>query len=117
MAKLISPLEILKLLEKSNCRECGQATCLAFAAAVFKGQILAAVSAAGQATGRRIFAVGPAATVRVVPPPEPSAWVRLPIASEAVSSLVIVQVAVSTTSTVIAPSSCLSPTHTQSLAA
>ncbi|MCP4669193.1 MAG: DUF3786 domain-containing protein [Deltaproteobacteria bacterium] len=32
-----SPVEILKLLNKSNCRECNEATCLAFAAAVFKG--------------------------------------------------------------------------------
>jgi hypothetical protein len=31
-------MEILKLLNKSNCRECNEATCLAFAAAVFKGQ-------------------------------------------------------------------------------
>lgn len=38
MATLNTPLEILKLLEKSNCRECNEATCLAFAAAVFKGQ-------------------------------------------------------------------------------
>ena len=31
-------MEIFKLLDKSNCRECGQKTCLAFAAAVFMGQ-------------------------------------------------------------------------------
>jgi hypothetical protein len=31
-------MEIFKLLDKSNCRECDEATCLAFAAAVFKGQ-------------------------------------------------------------------------------
>lgn len=31
-------MEIFKLLEKSNCRECNEPTCLAFAAAVFKGQ-------------------------------------------------------------------------------
>lgn len=37
MSKYNSHLEILKFLEKSNCRECGEATCLAFAAAVFKG--------------------------------------------------------------------------------
>lgn len=37
MAKLNNPMEILKLLDKSNCRECNEATCLAFAAAVFKG--------------------------------------------------------------------------------
>jgi hypothetical protein len=38
MTELKSPVDILKLLNKSNCRECGLATCLAFAAAVFKGQ-------------------------------------------------------------------------------
>ena len=31
-------MEILKLLEKSNCGECGQGTCLAFAVAVSRGQ-------------------------------------------------------------------------------
>ncbi len=31
-------MEIFKLLDKSNCRECGQKTCLAFAGAVFMGQ-------------------------------------------------------------------------------
>ncbi|MFH2047196.1 MAG: DUF3786 domain-containing protein [Pseudomonadota bacterium] len=36
MANLNNPIEILKLLEKSNCRECGKPTCLAFAGAVFK---------------------------------------------------------------------------------
>ena len=38
MTKLTNPLEILKLLDKSNCRKCGMPTCLAFSAAVFKGQ-------------------------------------------------------------------------------
>jgi hypothetical protein len=38
MAPLKTPMEILRLLEKSNCRQCGELTCLAFAAAVFKGQ-------------------------------------------------------------------------------
>ncbi|MBI4765124.1 MAG: DUF3786 domain-containing protein [Deltaproteobacteria bacterium] len=38
MVQLNTPMEILKLLEKSNCRQCGELTCLAFAAAVFKGQ-------------------------------------------------------------------------------
>lgn len=38
MTPLNSPIEILKRLDKSNCRECGYATCLAFASAVFKGQ-------------------------------------------------------------------------------
>jgi hypothetical protein len=38
MAQLNSPIEILKLLEKSNCRDCGKPTCLAFASAVFKGE-------------------------------------------------------------------------------
>lgn len=31
-------MEIFKLLDKSNCRECGKPTCLAFAAAVYQGQ-------------------------------------------------------------------------------
>jgi ArsR family metal-binding transcriptional regulator len=30
-------MEILKLLDKSNCRECGEKTCLAFAGAVCRG--------------------------------------------------------------------------------
>jgi hypothetical protein len=30
-------MEIFKLLDKSNCRKCNEATCLAFAAAVFQG--------------------------------------------------------------------------------
>ena len=38
MAELNSIMEIFKLLDKSNCRKCGEATCLAFAAAVFKGE-------------------------------------------------------------------------------
>jgi len=33
-----SPVEILKLLDKSNCGECGEKTCLAFAGAVFRGR-------------------------------------------------------------------------------
>ena len=32
-------MEIFQLLEKSNCRACGYKTCLAFAGAVFRGQI------------------------------------------------------------------------------
>ena len=38
MSRLRNPMEIFKLLDKSNCRECNEATCLAFAAAVFKGE-------------------------------------------------------------------------------
>ncbi len=38
MPQLNNTMEILKLLNKSNCRECGSPTCLAFAAAVFRGQ-------------------------------------------------------------------------------
>lgn len=38
MPKTKSPIEILKLLNKSNCGECNEATCLAFASKVFKGQ-------------------------------------------------------------------------------
>ena len=37
MVQSNSPLEILKLLDGSNCRKCGKATCLAFAAAVANG--------------------------------------------------------------------------------
>jgi len=36
-AVLNNPMEILKLLDKSNCRECGEKTCLAFAGAVCRG--------------------------------------------------------------------------------
>ena len=38
MAQVTNPMEILKLLDNSNCRQCGQPTCMAFAAAVFRGQ-------------------------------------------------------------------------------
>jgi hypothetical protein len=38
MPQLNNTMEIFKLLDKSNCKECNEATCLAFAAAVFKGQ-------------------------------------------------------------------------------
>lgn len=38
MAQPKSAFEIFRLLEKSNCRECGEKTCLAFAGAVFLGQ-------------------------------------------------------------------------------
>ncbi|SHI52411.1 DUF3786 domain-containing protein [Desulfosporosinus lacus] len=37
MSKLDNPLNIYKLLPKSNCKLCGVATCLAFAAAVIRG--------------------------------------------------------------------------------
>ena len=38
MAEFQNAMEIFKLLNKSNCRECNEATCLAFAAAVFQGR-------------------------------------------------------------------------------
>jgi len=38
MPELKNTMEIFKLLDKSNCRECNEKTCLAFAAAVFKGK-------------------------------------------------------------------------------
>jgi hypothetical protein len=38
MDKFKNTIEILQLLDKSNCRECGFATCLVFALAVFKGE-------------------------------------------------------------------------------
>lgn len=37
MAQAKNAMEIFKVLEKSNCRECGEKTCLAFAGAVFCG--------------------------------------------------------------------------------
>ncbi|RPJ82374.1 MAG: Fe-S cluster protein, partial [Deltaproteobacteria bacterium] len=36
MPRINNPMEIFKLLNGSNCRECGEKTCLAFAVAVFK---------------------------------------------------------------------------------
>ncbi len=38
MPQARSPMDILKLFDKSNCRQCNEPTCLAFAAAVFKGR-------------------------------------------------------------------------------
>ncbi len=38
MAELKNTMEIFKLLDQSNCRLCNEKTCLAFAAAVFKGR-------------------------------------------------------------------------------
>ncbi len=38
MPSINSPVDLLKILEKSNCRDCGYKTCLAFAAAVFNNQ-------------------------------------------------------------------------------
>jgi len=38
MAKPKNAMEIFKYLEKSNCRECGEKTCLAFAGAVLQGR-------------------------------------------------------------------------------
>jgi len=38
MIQLTNPMEIFKLLDRSNCRKCHELTCLAFAAAVFTGQ-------------------------------------------------------------------------------
>jgi len=38
MSTFKNPMEIFLLLDKSNCRDCHMPTCLAFAAAVFKGQ-------------------------------------------------------------------------------
>jgi len=39
MDQFKNPMEIFKLLDKSNCRKCNKPTCLAFAAAVFQGQM------------------------------------------------------------------------------
>ena len=38
MAQLNNTMDIIKILDKSNCRECNYAACLAFAAAVARGQ-------------------------------------------------------------------------------
>ncbi|MFW6081815.1 MAG: (Fe-S)-binding protein, partial [Desulfosalsimonas sp.] len=38
MTALKTPMDVLKLLDKSNCRQCNEPTCLAFAAQVFKGK-------------------------------------------------------------------------------
>lgn len=38
MTQFKSTMEILKILEKSNCRECGLPSCLVFSLAVFKGE-------------------------------------------------------------------------------
>jgi len=38
MPQLKTTMDIFKLLDQSNCRDCGEKTCLAFAAAVFKGK-------------------------------------------------------------------------------
>ena len=38
MKPLKNPMELFKLLDKSNCRACNEPTCLAFAAAVFQGR-------------------------------------------------------------------------------
>lgn len=39
MAKFNNAMEVFKLLKKDNCKECGKPTCLAFAGAVFQGQM------------------------------------------------------------------------------
>ena len=39
MDQFKNTMEIFKLLDKSNCRKCNKPTCLAFAAAVFQGQM------------------------------------------------------------------------------
>ena len=38
MSRPKNAMEIFQLLEKSNCRECGEKTCLAFAGAVYQGR-------------------------------------------------------------------------------
>lgn len=39
MTETATPMDIWRLLNGSNCRECGKPTCMAFAAAVFNGQM------------------------------------------------------------------------------
>lgn len=38
MAQFANLMEVLRLLDKSNCRRCGEKTCMAFAAGVFNGK-------------------------------------------------------------------------------
>jgi len=38
MAQLNGPIDVLKLLDSSNCGKCSKRTCLTFAGAVFKGE-------------------------------------------------------------------------------
>jgi len=38
MSQFNNVMEVFKLLDKSNCRRCNEKTCLAFAAAVYKGK-------------------------------------------------------------------------------
>lgn len=38
MTRFSNAMEVFKLLKRNNCRQCDEPTCLAFAAAVFKGQ-------------------------------------------------------------------------------
>ena len=38
MQKQTGPMDLLKILEKSNCGECGEPSCLAFASAVYQGK-------------------------------------------------------------------------------
>lgn len=54
-------MEIFQLLDKSNCRECGEKTCLAFAGAVFKGhRNIDACPKLDPSTVARFSATGPA---------------------------------------------------------
>ena len=38
MAQFANLMEVLSLLDKSNCRKCGEKTCMVFAASVFSGK-------------------------------------------------------------------------------
>ena len=38
MARPENAMQVFSLLDKSNCRKCGEKTCLAFAGAVFQGR-------------------------------------------------------------------------------
>ena len=40
MSEFKNTMDVFKLLEKGNCRKCNKPTCLAFAAAVFQGEML-----------------------------------------------------------------------------
>jgi hypothetical protein len=62
MPGFANAMEVYALLDRSNCRKCGEKTCLAFAGAVFTGsKDLAACPKIDPATLRRYTAVRPAA--------------------------------------------------------
>jgi hypothetical protein len=64
MSQIKSPLEIYRLLPRTNCRQCDLPTCFAFATAVLKGERrLADCPPLGRDTGKR-----PAVKISTLPP-------------------------------------------------